>query len=229
MVEEESDDAEAVVRLLELNDIINTIIEKYNLIRKGDLNAAKSLPTVASHISTPTTTKAPATDDSLIDLLGGEVEPTNGSSSAAGPSNVGSLQDDLLGLSIDDPSASIAQGGGIALGFGANTSISYRAWPVVSHSLMDIQIFLVRHCYRLPCKPTPPGSSTRYHLHLPPNHLQQQLLQFRLIIRQYSVLYPPHEHQHNPLLHLANRAMMTTNGHLLRRSPKDLDSSQTRY
>jgi ADP-ribosylation factor-binding protein GGA len=120
MVEEESDDTEAVLKLLELNDIINTIIEKYTLVKKGNINAAKALPTVAPD---PGTSNAPVVEDSLIDL-GGDVGPTNGPPPTPGPSNANSLQDDLLGLSIDDPNASIGQGGGIALGFGANTGRS---------------------------------------------------------------------------------------------------------
>jgi ADP-ribosylation factor-binding protein GGA len=130
MVEEESDDAEAVVKLLELNDAINTIIEKYMLTRKGDINGAKALPTVAPYTPSSSATKSSATaavEDSLIDLGGDMDGPVNGSSSAPGPSKSSLLQDDLLGLSIDDPSASIGQGGGIALGFGANTSMSYSA------------------------------------------------------------------------------------------------------
>ncbi|KAF8541959.1 VHS domain-containing protein [Trichophaea hybrida] len=123
MVEEESDDADAVVKLLELNDAINTIIEKYTLTRKGDINGARALPTVAPYTPSSNATKSAAVEDSLIDL-GGDIEgPVNGSSSSPGPSNASLLQDDLLGLSIDDPSASIGQGGGIALGFGANTNI----------------------------------------------------------------------------------------------------------
>lgn len=120
MVEEESDDVEAVLKLLELNDIINTIVEKYNFIRKGDLNSAKALPTVAN---TPGVVyhKAPSVEDSLIDLGGDGDAPTNGSTSTPGPSNMALMQEDLLGLSVDDPSSTI-QGGGIALGFGANTS-----------------------------------------------------------------------------------------------------------
>ncbi|KAI5817502.1 VHS domain-containing protein [Pyronema omphalodes] len=125
MVEEESDDAEAVVKLLELNDAINTIIEKYMLVKKGDINGARALPNVSPYPAASSAAK-PSQEDSLIDLLGDE--PTNGSgavasSSTPGPSNSTLLQDDLLGLSIDDPSATIGQGGGIALGFGANTNI----------------------------------------------------------------------------------------------------------
>jgi ADP-ribosylation factor-binding protein GGA len=124
MVEEESDDAEAVVKLLELNDVINTTLERYNLVKKGNLDAAKALPLTPART---VTTAAPASasssapvEDSLIDL-GGD---SNGQSAQSGPSgNNGSLQDDLLGLSIDDPNASIGAGGGIALGFGANSNI----------------------------------------------------------------------------------------------------------
>src|SRR5688500_6464108 len=127
MVEEESDDAEAVVKLLELNDIINTILEKYILVKKGDLNAARALPTVANAPQGPpaaSSSASAAQEDSLIDLGGDLGGSANGSAQAAGPSNTASsLQDDLLGLSIDDPNASIGQGGGISLGFGENTSV----------------------------------------------------------------------------------------------------------
>lgn len=122
MVEAESDDAEAVVKLLELNDAINTIIEKYMLVRKGDINAAKALPTVAPYTPAASAAKPAVVEDPLIDLGGDMDGPTNGSSSSPGPSNSSLLQTDLLGLSIDDPGPTFGQGGGIALGFGANTS-----------------------------------------------------------------------------------------------------------
>lgn len=125
MVEEESDDAEAVVKLLELNDAINTIIEKYTLVRKGDIDAARALPTVTPYTPAASAAKPAVVEDSLIDL-GGDMDPTNGSSSSPGPSNSSSLQTDLLGLSIEDPGPTFGQGGGIALGFGANTSTCSR-------------------------------------------------------------------------------------------------------
>lgn len=122
MVEEESDDVEAVVKLLELNDSINTTIQRYNLVQKGDIDAARAIPPVSSASATSLASKPSSStpvEDSLIDL-GGDL---NGQSApAASASNSKSLQDDLLGLSIDDPNGSIGPGGGIALGFGANTS-----------------------------------------------------------------------------------------------------------
>lgn len=120
MIEEESDDHEAVVKLLELNDIINTTVERYNLVRKGDLDAARALP-LTSGASPSASQGAPpppsaATELSLIDLE----DNANGGPSAPAGGKSGSLEDDLLGLSFQDNNA-FGQGGGIALGFGANT------------------------------------------------------------------------------------------------------------
>ena len=131
MVEEESDDTEAVVKLLELNDVINNVVDKYNLVRKGDLAAAKALPAVEfSSDGAAAQASSSATEVSLIDL-GGDVD-ANGSNPPpySGGSNVSSLQEDLLGLSMDEP---VGPGGGIALGFGANTS----AHPIFIVSIMD--------------------------------------------------------------------------------------------
>ena len=44
MCEEESDDSEAVAKLLEINDSIHRTIERYKLIKKGDLDAASKIP-----------------------------------------------------------------------------------------------------------------------------------------------------------------------------------------
>ncbi|KAL7275614.1 ARF-binding protein [Rhizina undulata] len=134
MVEEESHDPEAVVKLLDLNDVINTTIERYQLVKKGDLEAARKLPPTAT-VSPPAhsepSTSSAAAEISLIDLD----NDTNGGAGAAAaaksvsPSfaaaNTGSLEDDLLGLSFNNSNAYVQpqQSGGIALGFGANTGI----------------------------------------------------------------------------------------------------------
>lgn len=58
---------------------------------------------------------------SLIDFDGpGEA---NGSTSNTSGQQTGGLEDDLLGLSMGD--GSFGQGGGISLGFGANTSMIF--------------------------------------------------------------------------------------------------------
>ncbi|KAE8349054.1 VHS domain-containing protein [Aspergillus coremiiformis] len=109
MCEEESDDPEAVHKLLEINDSIHRTIERYKLVKKGDLEAASKIP--KGTLGTTTGVSKNANNElSLIDF---DPEPSaNGSTShAAGGS---SLENDLLGLSIEEP----APVGGISLGPG---------------------------------------------------------------------------------------------------------------
>jgi hypothetical protein len=117
MCEEESDDHEAVAKLLEINDSIHRTVERYKLMKKGDVDAASKI--AKGTLGTSTGVNA-ANELSLIDF-DGEAD-TNGSSSAAAPteSHSGGLEDDLLGLSIG--SSNYGQGGGITLGFGNHTS-----------------------------------------------------------------------------------------------------------
>ena len=120
MCEEESDDSEAVAKLLEINDSIHRTIERYKLIKKGDLDAASKIPQGTLGTSTGVTKNAD-NELSLIDF--GSEEPPQGSSAGPAASSnqqLASLQDDLLGLSVQDPD--YGQSGGIALGFGANSS-----------------------------------------------------------------------------------------------------------
>lgn len=121
MCEEESDDSEAVAKLLEINDSINRTIERYKLIRTGDLVAASKIPKGTLGTSTGVT-KTSDNELSLIDLDGDPLPSTTPSSSqdARPQAKEESLEDDLLGLSFQD--RTYGQGGGIALGFGANTS-----------------------------------------------------------------------------------------------------------
>ena len=104
------------MKLLELNDVINTTVERYSFVKRGDLDAAKALPLMAS-ASPPAAPPPPGVELSLIDLEDGANGP-----SAPASGKPASLEDDLLGLSFQDSgSSSFGQGGGIALGFGANT------------------------------------------------------------------------------------------------------------
>jgi ADP-ribosylation factor-binding protein GGA len=120
MCEEESDDHEAVAKLLEINDSIHRTVERYKLMKKGDVDAASKIAKGTLGTSTGVAKNA-ANELSLIDFDG---EP-NGSSSAEVPaqaqsSHGGGLEDDLLGLSMGE--TNFGQGGGISLGFGNNTS-----------------------------------------------------------------------------------------------------------
>lgn len=124
MCEEESDDHEAVARLLEINDSIHRTAERYRLLKKGDVEGAAKIaqgaPLPAGGASE---SGAAAGELSLIDFdadagAGNETAP-----SASAPSQPGGLENDLLGLSIGDPvPTSYGQAGDIALGFGANES-----------------------------------------------------------------------------------------------------------
>lgn len=118
MCEEESDDHEAVAKLLEINDSIHRTVERYKLMKKGDVDAASRIAKGTLGTSTGVGKNA-ANELSLIDF-DAESE-TNGSS--AGPANgtAGGLEDDLLGLSMG--TASYGQGGGISLGFGNNSGM----------------------------------------------------------------------------------------------------------
>ena len=136
MVEEESDDANAVVKLLELNDIINATLERYILVKKGDINAAAALPlqsTLSPGSSSPQAEPVSTSRQQEVSLIDFDND-ANGSSSSAPPSS--KPEEDLLGLSFGDSGSSndvFGTGGGIALGFGANTSTLYR-----NRSLMQI-------------------------------------------------------------------------------------------
>ncbi|KAM7207970.1 VHS domain containing protein [Naviculisporaceae sp. PSN 640] len=121
MCEEESDDHEAVAKLLEINDSIHRTVERYKLLKKGDIDGANQLAKGAPVTSSGSGGKSTANELSLIDLDGDN--DTNGASQGTQPaSHASSLENDLLGLSLGETS-SYGQTGGIALGFGANTNL----------------------------------------------------------------------------------------------------------
>ena len=132
MCEEESDDSEAVAKLLEINDSIHRTVERYKLVKKGDLDGAAKIPQGTLGTSTGVVKNA-NNELSLIDF-GGDPEPASAAAgeaaSSSEPPKATSGEDDLLGLSLDDKP--FGQTGGIALGFGANTSMSYtNLWGTV--------------------------------------------------------------------------------------------------
>lgn len=115
MCEEESEDTEAVAKLFEINDSIHRTLERYKLVKKGDYDGAAKIPKGTLGTSTGVS-KTADNELSLIDL-GGDSEPSlNGTNSSIARANqkAGGLDDDLLGLSLDD--SNYGQGGGITLG-----------------------------------------------------------------------------------------------------------------
>jgi ADP-ribosylation factor-binding protein GGA len=99
MCEEESDDHEAVAKLLEINDSIHRTIERYRLVKKGDVEGAAKIPKGTLGISGAGVSKGPNNELSLIDL-DDDVQATSPSASAS-QEHGNTLADDLLGLSLD--------------------------------------------------------------------------------------------------------------------------------
>ncbi|KAL2808701.1 VHS domain-containing protein [Aspergillus granulosus] len=107
MCEEESDDPEAVHKLLEINDSIHRTIQRYKLVKKGDHEAASKIP--KGTLGTTTGVSKNANNElSLIDF---DPEPSSNGNTEQ-PQGSSSIENDLLGLSIDEPVPS----GGISLG-----------------------------------------------------------------------------------------------------------------
>lgn len=120
MCEEESDDSEAVAKLLEINDSIHRTIERYKLVKKGDIEAAAKIPKGTLGTTTGVGKNA-ANELSLIDFEP-EAPPNDGpNGTSSTQSQTTSVEDDLLGLSMDDKP--YGQSGGIALGYGSNAGI----------------------------------------------------------------------------------------------------------
>ncbi|KAL8648782.1 MAG: hypothetical protein Q9226_005851 [Calogaya cf. arnoldii] len=121
MCQEESDDQEAVNKLLQINDSIHRTIDRYKLIKKGDLEGASKIEKGTVGISTGVGKNAD-NELSLIDFDADvQSNPAAEASSDPAPQKGDSLEDDLLGLSFSDKP--FGQTGGIALGFGANSNV----------------------------------------------------------------------------------------------------------
>ncbi|KAJ5534422.1 hypothetical protein N7527_000676 [Penicillium freii] len=128
MCEEESDDPEAVHKLLEINDSIHRTIERYKLVKKGDLAAASQIPKGTLGTTTGVSTNA-NNELSLIDF-DPEPEPSSNSNEAVPSQSGNSLENDLLGLSLGEQGPS--PGGGISLGASMNfPSMSASSTPPV--------------------------------------------------------------------------------------------------
>lgn len=113
MCEEESEDPEAVHKLLEINDSINRTIERYKLVKKGDLDAASRIPKGTLGTTTGVSTNA-NNELSLIDFDPEEPSSNGNGNGEASAQGGNALENDLLGLSLGDQDP--VTGGGISLG-----------------------------------------------------------------------------------------------------------------
>ncbi|KAF1824828.1 VHS-domain-containing protein [Dissoconium aciculare CBS 342.82] len=114
MCEEESDDHEAVAKLFEINDSIHRTIERYKLMKKGDVAGANAIPKGTLGVSGAGVKKGPHNELSLIDFGGAEEAAPASAESSAPKAKGNALEDDLLGLNMGD--GNYGQGGGISLG-----------------------------------------------------------------------------------------------------------------
>ncbi|KAI4130316.1 MAG: hypothetical protein LQ341_006477 [Variospora aurantia] len=163
MCQEESDDQEAVNKLLQINDSIHRTIDRYKLVKKGDLEGASKIEKGTVGISTGVGKNAD-NELSLIDF-DGDVQPTVApeASNTAAPPKMEPLEDDLLGLSFQDKP--YGQTGGIALGFGANSSKRFQRIPISNPLIPALDVpgpsLLSSSTEQSSAKPPTPASTPR--------------------------------------------------------------------
>jgi hypothetical protein len=164
MCEEESEDTEAVAKLFEINDSIHRTIERYKLIKKGDIEAANQIRQGTLGRSGAGVSKGPDNTLNLIDF--GDPEPAPAAavaSSAGGPAKPApkgnALEDDLLGLSLGG--SNYGQSGSISLG-GSNGSGRFRRHT--EHPQSTLTTFSTWFIWRASSQITSPtaGCSTIY-------------------------------------------------------------------
>lgn len=143
MCEEESEDTEAVAKLFEINDSIHRTLQRYRLTKKGDLEGAARIPKGTLGTSGAGVSTGPGNELSLIDFGPEDAQPAAAPAAATsavinGGVPSGNVEDDLLGLSIQDTPRDA--GGAISLGpctpsFQSSplanplTEIIQRRWP----------------------------------------------------------------------------------------------------
>ncbi|GIZ47737.1 hypothetical protein CKM354_001082200 [Cercospora kikuchii] len=168
MCEQESEDHEAVAKLFEINDSIHRTIERYKLIKKGDVEAANAIPKGTLGVSGAGVKQGGGGELSLIDFGGPEdaepAEPSTtaeSSSAPAAPKQTGNaLEDDLLGLNMGD--GNYGSGGGISLGGAPNGNVDIMAQfnqPQAANSIFNTQ--------QKPAPPqatSPPAQSSNFNL-----------------------------------------------------------------
>lgn len=135
MTEEEGQDEETVAKLLQLNDYLHSLVDKFELLRKGDFDGAGAVSAKAP--SGAPTTKPVVSDlidfgDDLGDQPAASSGGATGAASSAGASTVDDLLGDLDGLSFNNNSG-FGQGGSISL-LGATNNASSAAPTISKHS-----------------------------------------------------------------------------------------------
>ncbi|KAI0508726.1 ADP-ribosylation factor-binding protein GGA2 [Xylaria bambusicola] len=196
MCEEESDDHEAVAKLFEINDSIHRTVERWKLLKKGDIEGAEKIAQGAP-IPTPSASagKAKASAANELSLIDFDADAeANGAGAEVASSSQGGLENDLLGLALGDNTSSFGQGGGISLGFGANQNIP---GPALLSSLTQ------NSTAKGPSPtPTPPPFSTYSNFASKPSSSQSTTPQPSL--GQYSAFSQPPQKTNDPFASLSS-------------------------
>lgn len=106
MCEEDSEDTEAVAKLFEINDSIHRTIQRYKLIKEGDIDGANKIPQGTLGRSGAGVKQGANNQLNLIDFGDPEPEPTPTAAESSGAvsgqlaGRGNALEDDLLGLSL---------------------------------------------------------------------------------------------------------------------------------
>ncbi|KAH7401442.1 VHS domain-containing protein [Pyrenochaeta sp. MPI-SDFR-AT-0127] len=160
MCEEDSEDHEAVAKLFEINDSIHRTIERYKLIKKGDIEGANKIPVGTLGRSGAGVSQGPNNTLNLIDF--GDPEPAPAAAESSGapqqpPSKGNALEDDLLGLSLSGDT--YGQSGSISLG-GSNGSVLGMSGMSVPQSQAQQKASAKQITDLFTTSPTPPQISS---------------------------------------------------------------------
>ena len=137
MCEEDSEDTEAVAKLFEINDSIHRTIQRYKLIKTGDIEGANKIPQGTLGRTGAGVSKGANNQLNLIDF--GDAEPapaaapaeSSGAASGQPAAKGNALEDDLLGLSLAGDS--YGQSGSISLGESNGSVLGLSGVPVPQH------------------------------------------------------------------------------------------------
>ncbi|KAF9920397.1 hypothetical protein FBU30_009784 [Linnemannia zychae] len=126
----EASDDDNMEKLLQINDIINSVIEQYGEVKRGRLVKA-TVPSFGQGENNTGSNTAPAQNESslidLVDFGGSDNSPTSTSTPAAPtPPTTGNLMDDLMNLNFNDgPPPAWGAAGSIALGQSISPATSF--------------------------------------------------------------------------------------------------------
>ena len=123
MCEEESEDTEAVAKLFEINDSIHRTLERYRLVKSGDVEGASRIPKGTLGVSGAGVRHGAGNELSLIDFGTEDQVSEQASIGQPAESNGNRLENDLLGLSMQD--GTMGSGPSISLGGPSISSCGY--------------------------------------------------------------------------------------------------------